>query len=296
MGIPKLAFSPNSLDFGTSVNQRIFAITNSGGGVLTWQASKKATNTWLTITPSTGSVSAGQSTNVTVTVDRANLQPGTYTETIVLTSNGGNGSINVQMAKPGLAFTPTTLSFAGTETVKALTITNSGGGTLTWTASKTQAWLSLSLLSGSLDAGKSAVISVSVNRGALKPGSYQDTIALNSNGGNGQVPVTMLISDPSISVSPTSLAFGTTITQLNMTITNVGGGTLAWLLRPNFPLWLSATPTSGSLDSESSAVVTVTVNRAGMNSGNYSYNINVTSNGGTQIIPVALTSFMRPIM
>ncbi|MEK7396065.1 MAG: hypothetical protein AAB116_03915, partial [Candidatus Poribacteria bacterium] len=289
MGIPKLDFSPNLLNFGTLLTQRVFTITNSGGGILAWQASKKATATWLTITPSTGSVAAGQTANVAVTVDKTGLPPGTYTETITLTSDGGgSGNIIAQMAKPGLAFTPASLSFSETETAKTLTITNSGGGTLIWTAAKTQTWLSLDLLNGSLDAGKSAVINVSIVRGTLKPGTYPDIITLQTNGGNAPVPVSMIISNPALNVFPASLAFGTTLTQARLTMTNVGGGTLNWSLRQNFPDWMSATPLSGSLTSGNSATALVTVNRANMNPGPNGHDITVISNGGTQNVTVTM--------
>ncbi len=288
MGIPKLSFTPTSLDFGTSVNQMTFKVSNSGGGTLTWQATNKME--WLTITPVSGSLSAGQSSNVTATINRASLKPGIYADTINLSSNGGNGNIAVQVLVPGLSFNPTSLSFSGTETTKNLTITNSGGGTLTWQASKTQAWLSLSLTSGSLDAGKSAVITVTVTRDNLNPGTYQDTISIKTNGGNGEVPVTMIVLSPSMTITPTSLSFGSTATQRSFTITNTGGGTLSWIIVSTLPSWLSASPMSGSLTAGNSATVTVVVNRSGMNPGDYTATINVNSNAGAgQSVSVTMT-------
>src|SRR6185503_4529696 len=66
------------------------------------------------------------------------------------------------------------------------TLRNEGGGTLNWTATKTQAWVTLSAPSGALAAGESATLRVSINTAAnsLTLGSYGDTVTY-SNTANG---------------------------------------------------------------------------------------------------------------
>jgi hypothetical protein len=68
------------------------------------------------------------------------------------------------------------------------TLTNSGDLTLDWTASKAEAWVSLSATSGSLAAGDSTTVTVSLNSAAdsLAAGSYSDTVSFaNTTTGSG---------------------------------------------------------------------------------------------------------------
>jgi len=117
MAIPQLSIPTTFLSFGTIDTQKTFTLSNTGGGVLTWNASVK--KTWLSIAPSSGTVDAGKSSPpVTVTVSRTDLLPNTYTDDVVVTSDGGNDSVTIIMGVAGLSFTPTSLEFAATETQK----------------------------------------------------------------------------------------------------------------------------------------------------------------------------------
>jgi len=58
------------------------------------------------------------------------------------------------------------------------TISNTGGQAVNWTAQKSQSWLSLSAVSGTLTPGKSTTVTVSIGSSAnsLAAGSYSDTV------------------------------------------------------------------------------------------------------------------------
>jgi Viral BACON domain len=94
---------------------------------------------------------------------------------------------------------PTSLAFAATQGVansasQTLNISNTGGGTLTWTASDNAAWLTLSPASGT----GNGVISVSVATGSLAVGTYTGTITLSASGATSvSVPVTLLVASAS---------------------------------------------------------------------------------------------------
>jgi hypothetical protein len=89
---PMIALAPTTLSFtaleGDNPAGQSFSITNAGGGVLTWNGTDDAAE--LSMTPASGSLSAGASQNVTVSVSSAALAAGTYGVTITVTGNAGN--------------------------------------------------------------------------------------------------------------------------------------------------------------------------------------------------------------
>jgi hypothetical protein len=96
--------------------------------------------------------------------------------------------------------TPASLSFAATQgganpTSQTLSISNSGGGTLSWIASDSAAWLRLSQTSGT----NNGVIIVSVITGTTAVGTYNGTITLSATGiASVTVPVTFTVDTTSV--------------------------------------------------------------------------------------------------
>ena len=95
------------------------------------------------------------------------------------------------------------------------TLTNAGGASLSWTASKTADWLTLSAASGTLAAGAAMNVTVSLGDSAnrLAPGSYSDTVSFSSQApglGSADCPITLnVISHPLVQLlSPSVLSDG----------------------------------------------------------------------------------------
>lgn len=59
---------------------------------------------------------------------------------------------------------------------QVVSVTNSGGGSLSWTASHDLPWLTLSPASGTLTAAQTASVNVSVSTAGLTAGNYNGTI------------------------------------------------------------------------------------------------------------------------
>lgn len=201
---------------------------------------------------------------------------------------------------PELVVTPLSLAFSATgATTQNLRITNAGGGTLTWTASESVPWLTLTevgtgkqsdSISGSLSAS-TAIVSVALDRSALPLDGGQTTIEILSNGGTVSVPVTAnQAPTPTLAVTPDALAFGSTLAELPLTITNTGGGDLTWSVSPTAGApWLTAVPASGTISGkDASTTVTVKVNRAGLGGGDFSAALALTTNAGDRNIPVTM--------
>jgi len=82
-----LSVSPLTLDFGETDTQLNLNIKNTGQATMTWQITENTS--WITCSPTSGTVLAGQTGSTAVTVDRSGLAKGTYTNTLVVTSNDG---------------------------------------------------------------------------------------------------------------------------------------------------------------------------------------------------------------
>ena len=89
-----MVFSATALTFtstaGTNPTPQTINVQNPDGNTLTWTAGTPS-KSWLTVTPTTGSDAAGQSTQLTFNVDVTGLTASTvpYTATVVITPSVG---------------------------------------------------------------------------------------------------------------------------------------------------------------------------------------------------------------
>ncbi len=220
-----------------SPSGQTYALTNSGGATLNWTVSKSAN--WLTLSATSGTLAGGGSTNITVSINaNANsLAANSYSDTVSFTNttNGAGNTtraVNLTVNSPAaLSVSPVTgLTSSGTvggpfsPSGQTYALTNSGGATLNWTASKTANWLTLSATSGALAGGASTTITVSINSSAnsLSAGGYSDTVSFTNttNGaGNTTRAVSLIVSslDPSLPVI-TGVQLNSPATQMKVTI------------------------------------------------------------------------------
>ena len=293
--VPSLTFSARQ---DSTPAAQSFTIHNSGGGTLAWTA--VARPAWLSVTPSSGSVAAGASMPVAVAANTAALPSGTHNGTIELTAPGATGSprmLGVTLAisaPPALTLSPASLSFAmqqGADPAgQALTITNTGGGTLAWSASEAIPWLVGSPASGSLAPGQSGALNLSVNAGDLAPGSYTGSITVAAPGASGAprtVEVTLTVTRAptgALEVGPAELAFsteqGSSPAAQTLTIRNTGSGALTWSASEPIA-WLVGSPAGGSLAPGQSASMSIAVNSADLAAGRYTGAITFAAPGAT---------------
>lgn len=91
---------------------------------------------------------------------------------------------------------------------------------------------------------------------------------------------------PGLKVTPVELAFGKDVATLAMDIANAGKGSLQWSISEEMD-WLVCEPENGTTTNEVSSVV-VNVYRTGLERGNYTGTIVISSNGGSLNIPVSM--------
>jgi hypothetical protein len=291
---PAISTSPTTFSFtvqrggGNPTAQRL-NIRNTGGGTLTWTASDNAA--WLTLSPASGTNDGA----VTVSPATGSLAVGTYNGTITISAPETRSvsvpvifTVTAASVPPAIGTSPASLSFTaqhggGNPAAQTLNISNTGGGTLTWTASDNAAWLALSPASGI----NNGTITVSAATGALTAGTYNATVALGATGAaNVQVPVTFTVTPAptSITLSPSSLTYtgvqgGSTPASQGITVTSNGN----WTANNN-ATWLTLSPASGS----GNGTISARVNLESASVGTNKATITVTAGGTTRAIEVTL--------
>jgi hypothetical protein len=168
------------------------------------------------------------------------------------------GTIQIgESIPPHINVSPLSMTFEGTigypsPPSQALSITNGGGGTLTWTAAFSSSWMSVNPAGGSAP----SVTAVRVDHTGLPEGTYYDTLVISSPDADNsplRVPIQLNVVSlpPQIAVSPTSFTVSAVEGGANpadrfLYISNSQvGSELNWTVT-NSSGWLSLSPTSGN--------------------------------------------------
>jgi uncharacterized protein (TIGR03437 family) len=246
---------------GAAPPPQSISISNSGSGTLAWSASSNAS--WLSATPSGTAPST-----LTISVTPTSLTPGSYNGAITVTATGASNSpvsisvtLRVAPAPASLVVSPQALTFnytvgAAVPASQGVSITNTGGGTLSWTASADSAWVVLSPLSGT----GPATLSVSVNPATLSAGTFPATVKIAATGATGSpvsVSVTLVVQAPQPTVSITAVDNGASFQAgfASATWVSIFGTSLSQATRT----WQNSDFVNGLLPT-SLGVVSVTVN------------------------------------
>ena len=190
---------------------------------------------------------------------------------------------------PVLARSPSSLSFTYPGGPATFEVWNSGGGTLSWTVSEDEYWLSCSPTSGS-STGEHDIVTVTINWSQIPEGSGRfTTVFISSNGGDDGVWVEAdRPANPVMNRSPSSLSFTCSEGAKTFEIWNAGSGALSWSVSEGYN-WLSCSPTSGSSTGEHDPV-SVTVSWGYFSVGETKTGtISISSNGGSGTVAVTAT-------
>ena len=225
--------------------------------------------TWLSVSPSSGSMPAV----LTVSIDPTSLAAGTYQGTVTITApNAVPSTTTVAVTLTVQPGTPATLgidtqnvSFTATHGIGALTqqlhVSNTGGGSLSFTANVTTSsggsWLTISPANGTATPSSPASLTVTATPGSLAPGTYSGTVTITGGGSTINVPVTLSVSAPTamILVSQSGLSFtavaqgGVPLPQ-NFGILNTGQGSMSWTATATTLSggnWLQISPSNGTV-------------------------------------------------
>jgi len=275
------------------------------GTVTDLKTGNSVANALVTLQPTGRSIATGN--NGSYSFDE--LDADTYT--IKITSDGYSentatvtvkiaetNKVDIQLApiQPELSVDKELLNFGTTSTTQTFIINNSGTGELTWSIAPSENWATVTPASGTTSTGTSPV-TVSINRTGLTYGNHSTPLTITSNANSKTVEVFVVVPDPTglqLSAYPTMLNFATSGTEMELSIQNTGAGMLSWSISDD-AAWLSCTPTTGTTEGEIDKI-NVTVNRYGLTPGNYTGNITVTSDGGSETITVSMEVSNQPLL
>lgn len=195
---PVIGFSPSSLSFsalqnGASPANQTVNVSNAGTGTLTWTA--VSNQSWLRLNGGS-SASGTNSGSFSVSANPSGLGVATHSATITLTAPGAvSQTIAVSFAvsasppaqAPVINRSPSAMIFAAqvngaNPSAQTVTIANSGGGTLTWSASANQSWVTFNGGAASASGTGSGGFTVEVRTAGLGVSAHQATITISDSG------------------------------------------------------------------------------------------------------------------
>jgi uncharacterized protein (TIGR03437 family) len=297
-----LSFSPQQGDAPQSIS--VFATT---AGAFTVSASSDAN--WLTVSPVSGQTPGV----VGVSVNPSGVSPGRHSGSVTITgANTAPPSITVPVTltvpppQPQLSVNPGFVNVsvvAGSAAQQGqLIVSNTGGGTLSWTAAQSgtaASWLSVSG-SGKATPTSPGTASFTVNPAGLATETYTANIEVSAGGSPSQtVPVTLVVSAQSETIvlpqsglefdavaegpAPASQQF-VVLGATNWTASVCTFSSTSDTCAPANGSWLQATPANGNS-------VTVSVNPLGLAADDYFGSVQIAAAGASnspQVVTVLL--------
>ncbi|MBL8879389.1 MAG: BACON domain-containing protein [Phycisphaerales bacterium] len=281
------AFStiPSILDFGDVTSEMAFELR----GIATTEVPFDIVSSqpWATVNPSSGTLGAGTSRIVTVTIDRSSFLPGGYSADIDITSDGflparvtldatstGSGGGGAGDG-PLLHVSVDSLSFGSTSTSRSFLVRNRGDGELAYALSADATWITFNTSEGT-SAGEYDTIRANANRDGLAPGDYSATITVTAADQQHTIAVTMTVPQPSsgsgstppnLTVSRTELVFSATQRRVSVLLRNTGSGELNFTVNSS-ESWAIPSMAYG-VARRTYTTLSVNVDRAGLTDGEY---------------------------
>lgn len=187
---PEMELLQTQLDFGLDKTNLSINIKNKGNAVLNWQIVEDIK--WLSCNPSKGAVPVGEMVSVVITVDRSSLAQGEYKQSIVISSNGGDAVVDVNVIAQGeVEVSPDQLDFGTTTTALNLTMKNLTKSPLAYSLTPSNVWIVPDKTSGTFS--NNEIVAISVDRTNLASGDYSGKISLTVGSQSIDIPVKMTV-------------------------------------------------------------------------------------------------------
>lgn len=240
--------TPLDIDFGDLSTEQVFRIKNTSSALLNWTIFGIEAEA-LSVSDTSGSIQPGNAKVVSIKLDRSKMDGNHLTTSFMISDGTVDQQVNINVGSHesnvsnnpdqptnepmGLLELPSLMLDFGVD-YKSLpfTINNAGDATLDWSIIDVQDEIfSFSPDSGTLEAGNSTEIQVSIDRENLPAGSAESAFTI-SDGVNKYV-VTVKYEEPEytdgkIKLTTDTVDFGTEETLLYFGVENVGTTYLSW--------------------------------------------------------------------
>jgi hypothetical protein len=210
---------------------------------VTWSSVTGATSYDVYFSTTSGATNTGGTRieNVNSPYVHTTLNNGsTYYYIVTARNNTGESAPSVEVsATPGpplLVVNTLSLNIGSLESSAQFTVRNTGIGTLNWSITCSESWLSVSEMSGTTMT-ETDILTASVARAGLSRGNYNGTISITSDGGNASIAVTLNVpnNSPVITSTPRGIAEYDKLYTYNVLANDIDGDTLVYSLKTSPP-------------------------------------------------------------
>ncbi len=296
----KLSLSVSSLNFGSQNTSLSFDVQNNGNKSFNWNISGLDKVDWLSMSPTTGTLAAGKSNAVTVTLKRDRITE--YKEATVIV-NADNESValkitaEVENKTSKIALSSSVLNFGTEYSSLTFDVKNIGNaGDVDWDITGIDAeWIKVTPISGTTAMGKSSAVKVDLVRTKLTEGKHSTTILVNADGESLRVTINAEKgSERYLEVTPSALVLGTN-ESATLAIMSHNGPTAYELYGDGDFSWAIVSKSEGvipeynSADASTIETITLTADRTGLTAGEYGFTLIIRSDLGDYNVPVSMT-------
>lgn len=140
-------------------------------------------------------------------------------------------------------------------------------------------------------------LSAIIKSGRVEVNDHQLDIAFIATAGEPIISAIEIYQSPLLAVAPTSLPFGSILTQRTVSIANAGAADMNWSVKPQGNLaWLKqVAPMSGVLAPTETQLINITIDRAELTDSLYQAAITIETNENDQAINLALETKHKPL-
>ncbi len=227
---PILTVLPPSRSVTSTASNTTFDVTNTGGGSMVWIAEVTTGSTWAHITSGASGTNTGL---INVSLD-ANPNSTIRSGVITVTSDGNSGSpktVTIEQAGVIMALSvgPDTQMIPLEGGTTSFAVSNTGGGSMAWTASVTDGSSFAHITSGAFGTNTGVInVSIDPNPDATIRSA---AITVRSDGTPGSpktVTIVQAANPPILNVLPPSRSVTSTASTTTFDVTNTGGGSMVW--------------------------------------------------------------------
>ena len=296
----KLGLSVSSLNFGSQNSSLSFSIQNNGNKTFSWNISGLDKIDWLSVNPTTGTLAAGKSNAVTVTLNRDRITE--YKEATIIVNADSESlplkiTAEVENKTSKISLSTSVLNFGTEYSSLTFDVKNTGNaGDVNWDITGIDVdWLKVTPTAGTTAMSKSSAVIVNVDRSKLTEGKHTSTILVNADGESLRVTINVEKgSERYLEVTPSALVFGTS-ESATLAIMSHNGATVYELYGDGDFSWARFDKVEGvireynSADASTIETITVTADRTGLAAGDYSFTLIIRSDLGDYNVPVTMT-------